>query len=988
MSLPIARRSSLPWYQLGLDLCDLAESNLTRRIRADLVVQGLDDLCVRFIVNLPKEELESVERICFQVEEAQWFYEDFIRPLDPNLPSLNLRQFCLRIFQHCPLLSGFSSYHHATAFSEFLAYKTRVPVRGAIMLNEAMDEVVLVKGWKKNANWSFPRGKINKDEKDIDCAIREVYEETGFDIHAANLVGNEEDVKYIEVTMREQHMRLYVFRGVPMDTIFEPRTRKEISKIQWYKLSELPTLKKMRQQQQEGRGEDLAVNANKFYMVAPFLVPLKKWISQQKKLNAMNSQLPEGDILRQGDIEPPVDQALESNIILDLPQMNDMSRLMTQLRQSGQTTTTSDVAELSGPETSEDASAHLKSLLHVPSHTEEPSAMRKAADSRQEKANAMLSLLRSGGSAKPDQSNLSSHPPQTPFEQILGVPPLPPSPKHQSSRPADVASLPPPPTFPYSPTQIRRQGNNQPVHATGHITPGVRSTRYSAFQQPASNTTQPGQFLPYSMPQRSNQVLAPYQRTGDPQFAEGPRHAQNLPSSIPPANALPPPKLTTHSSALLEIFKTGTLSKPSATPLQSRTSVVPQEAPTHLEQNASSQQSAEPPKPLLQRESVIDRQQAAVSTVAALPPATPPIVSASRPRNEQQENLLSLFRNPSTPAISKVHTSSPSLAPPTTLVELSAQPSPSHSRVSSDIKRKETKPQLSNGSVTIQKRPDVSTTKAGQTPVSATVTGPLHFPQFDKIHRRPKEHAAKATNGSLDTQAKAPKSQTVPMSILPRPVAEAKHPSVLQATQSIQSRPMSGEKQKATSVLQTPEWPKELLQERVRVPSNPPSAATERKVQSQPFQPQILRRPANSQSGLDLTSLMSSISGPAAPSASAHFKQDNYLDGRRTSQTQEHKSALLSLFNKSQSVLAPPTPSFNSLVSPLSERPARAESALPSPIDLSRGRLGSMASMLDDDVASGSGMNGNGSGRQTPQTSPVDKQFLLGYLADVVRGAK
>ena len=156
------------------------------------------------------------------------------------------------------------------------------------MLNEAMDEVVLVKGWKKNANWSFPRGKINKDERDIDCAIREVYEETGYDIKASGLAAEDENTKSIEVTMREQHMRLYVFRGVPEDTHFEPRTRKEISKIQWYKLSELPTLKKSKQQQQEGRGEDLVVNANKFYMVAPFLNPLKKWISQQKKQDAIN----------------------------------------------------------------------------------------------------------------------------------------------------------------------------------------------------------------------------------------------------------------------------------------------------------------------------------------------------------------------------------------------------------------------------------------------------------------------------------------------------------------------------------------------------------------------------------------------------------------------------------------------------------------------------------------------------------------------------
>lgn len=192
------------------------------------LVDWLDDLCSRFIINLPREELESVERICFQIEEAQWFYEDFVRPLDPTLPSLNLRKFCHLVFQHCPLLSQFSDYHSA-AYSEFLAYKTRVPVRGAILLNQEMDQMVLVKGWKKGAKWSFPRGKINKGEADLDCAIREVYEETGFDVRTAGLCPDDHTVKSVEVSLREQHMRLYVFRGVPMDFEFEPRTRKEIS---------------------------------------------------------------------------------------------------------------------------------------------------------------------------------------------------------------------------------------------------------------------------------------------------------------------------------------------------------------------------------------------------------------------------------------------------------------------------------------------------------------------------------------------------------------------------------------------------------------------------------------------------------------------------------------------------------------------------------------------------------------------------------------
>jgi mRNA-decapping enzyme subunit 2 len=241
------------------------------------LVDWLDDLCVRFIVNLPNEELQSVERICFQIEEAQWFYEDFIRPLDPNnLPSMHLRKFSQLMFQHCPLFSAYSEELHQQAYEQFLAYKTRVPVRGAIMLNEDMTHAVLVKGWKKGAKWSFPRGKINKEETDLDCAVREVWEETGYDLREADLVEPDEHMKKITVTMREQSMMLYVFRGVPMDTYFEPRTRKEISKIDWYKLTDLPTLRRKNQVQQQGTGNDL-IKESSFYMVAPFLGPLKQW---------------------------------------------------------------------------------------------------------------------------------------------------------------------------------------------------------------------------------------------------------------------------------------------------------------------------------------------------------------------------------------------------------------------------------------------------------------------------------------------------------------------------------------------------------------------------------------------------------------------------------------------------------------------------------------------------------------------------------------
>jgi len=33
---------------------------------------------------------------------------------------------------------------------------------------------LLVRGYKKDAGWGFPRGKLSKDETDAQCAVREV----------------------------------------------------------------------------------------------------------------------------------------------------------------------------------------------------------------------------------------------------------------------------------------------------------------------------------------------------------------------------------------------------------------------------------------------------------------------------------------------------------------------------------------------------------------------------------------------------------------------------------------------------------------------------------------------------------------------------------------------------------------------------------------------------------------------------------------------
>ncbi|KAJ3053442.1 mRNA-decapping enzyme subunit 2 [Rhizophlyctis rosea] len=230
----------------------------------------LDDLQSRFIINIPEEELSSVERICFQIEQAHWFYEDFVREENPRLPSFSLKHFSARFFRHCPLLHRWA-HDHEKAFTTFMEYKVRVPVCGAIILNEAMDKVLLVKGWKQSSGWGFPKGKINKDEPEAPCAIREVKEETGFDI-GPNLHENE----YVERTMKEQRIRLYLITGIPEATIFAPQTRKEIGAIKWHKLSDLPGWNK----------DDYGVpreGRHRFYMVTAFVSGLRQWLIRYRK---------------------------------------------------------------------------------------------------------------------------------------------------------------------------------------------------------------------------------------------------------------------------------------------------------------------------------------------------------------------------------------------------------------------------------------------------------------------------------------------------------------------------------------------------------------------------------------------------------------------------------------------------------------------------------------------------------------------------------
>lgn len=228
------------------------------------LVDVLDDLVSRFVLNCPEEEKESFERLFFQIESAFWFYDDHYREKYPDqYPTLNLKQFAEKLFRHCEVLKPYKE-RSAELFAKFTDYKGRVPTCGAAILDTTLTKLLLVRSWN-GTTWGFPKGKINKGEADHECAIREVEEEIGLDITHLVDVGQYLEHSYGKGTT----MKLFLVCGVDERTHLETRTKKEIGAIVWHSLADL--------------GSEAAKKDRDMFIVQQLLARIKKWAAERRK---------------------------------------------------------------------------------------------------------------------------------------------------------------------------------------------------------------------------------------------------------------------------------------------------------------------------------------------------------------------------------------------------------------------------------------------------------------------------------------------------------------------------------------------------------------------------------------------------------------------------------------------------------------------------------------------------------------------------------
>uniref|UniRef100_A0A0N5ADM9 mRNA-decapping enzyme 2 n=1 Tax=Syphacia muris TaxID=451379 RepID=A0A0N5ADM9_9BILA len=291
-------QGKVPGFRSNTSQCQPCAQNIPPEV--------LDDICWRFLYNIPENERSDLIRTCFQIEQAHWYYVDFFckdKEFRSKCPDLGQRdfmkhvfsaffffclmhrkvssQFCIGNFvcqQYGRVRKGMSKSNLKVistqkVLEQWRAYKSNVPTYGAILLDSTLNYVLLIQGFYARSSWGFPKGKLNECEEPTVCAVREVEEEVGYDISEKI-----SDKLFIQKFVNETLVRLYIITDVPVDFHYAPKTRNEIGKIQWFSIWDLPT-----DRNDTKTSERIGYLPNNFYTALPFINDLREYVSRQQK---------------------------------------------------------------------------------------------------------------------------------------------------------------------------------------------------------------------------------------------------------------------------------------------------------------------------------------------------------------------------------------------------------------------------------------------------------------------------------------------------------------------------------------------------------------------------------------------------------------------------------------------------------------------------------------------------------------------------------
>lgn len=196
--------------------------------------KNISELIKNYDVNLYTMN-DNMYKLYIEIEKIHWFYLDnYVYKY--KYKHYTLTKFIYKIYELYNI-----DINNNIIIKEYVKiyYKKRqkLPLSGCVIFNKAYNKVLLVKN-KGSKSWSFPKGKIEYMENPLDCAIREVYEETGLNIE--NII--DENIS-IESTLRGVKVYLYVINIEEVKN-FAPQIQNEISEVKWHSLKNISYINK------------------------------------------------------------------------------------------------------------------------------------------------------------------------------------------------------------------------------------------------------------------------------------------------------------------------------------------------------------------------------------------------------------------------------------------------------------------------------------------------------------------------------------------------------------------------------------------------------------------------------------------------------------------------------------------------------------------------------------------------------------------------
>ena len=152
-------------------------------------------------VDMPFKSPTTLYQLCFIFTEAYWLYVDFYTANT----KLNMTE------KEFTMSSRSVPYSLSTLTKSPIILHINLKFQYTVL---SLTHVVALTDYHNN-HYDFPKGKRNQDEKDYESAIREVYEEIGYDI-----TSKLKEEKFIIVeTFKNKLVKLYVIADVPKDSV-------------------------------------------------------------------------------------------------------------------------------------------------------------------------------------------------------------------------------------------------------------------------------------------------------------------------------------------------------------------------------------------------------------------------------------------------------------------------------------------------------------------------------------------------------------------------------------------------------------------------------------------------------------------------------------------------------------------------------------------------------------------------------------------------